>query len=738
MKRLWLMLAVFMATGVAQAAYYDFVGGYSSNDWNDPNNWVTLTSIFSPRSSGTPAVLAPTSADQVVVRDNVTATVNTGYQAVMGTTQNTPNGVGAAEYRDVSDPNLGMLWASPAKVVLVDGQLTQVLAKQSGLYIVGGVYGGTLEIKGGSFSPDQYLYIGSGGNYTYDGMRIDDPNSADPNDTLQDPNYVGITNVGYVYMSGGTFVPTYVNPDGTKTRVKVGYAGGEGTFIMTNGTVCTNERPMSPQFVIAEGTGAEHATAGATKGYMEMSGGSMRLSENIQVGYRGGKAKMVMTGGSINHNGDLQIAANSDHANPYWATADGQATGDVTVGGSATWHGVGKLNMGWMNARATLTVKDNALFQYTSPDSGLANNNAIGRSVVYNGGSVSGNGVGVINVQGGSFQFKPSQSNTTMGTIRLGWTWDNRTQTAKDPNLALAGVYSRGELNQTGGVVLFEAGGTVADSTQYIVLGSSYNNQANNHSTGIVSVTGGTFKTVGTTTAVYDPEDPNVIIGYARAPVHMILAQNKDTTGRVTIGRNAYFSVDGDFSMAPGSETGAVASLTVDFDSTKVGKLNLTGVATLAGTLTVNTAGYRPREDDTMVIITSTDPNATYFSGDFSAIATNITLGQQGASPFWSGSKVNGNYVLKFDGLTAGDANGDGSVDGGDLALMGGNWGGAGKTWGGGDFTGEGGVDGGDLSLIGGNWGYTATRPGPEAPLPEPATLALLALGGLAVIRRKR
>ncbi|MCJ7544424.1 MAG: hypothetical protein MUP47_07660 [Phycisphaerae bacterium] len=71
-----------------------------------------------------------------------------------------------------------------------------------------------------------------------------------------------------------------------------------------------------------------------------------------------------------------------------------------------------------------------------------------------------------------------------------------------------------------------------------------------------------------------------------------------------------------------------------------------------------------------------------------------------------------------------GDANNDLAVNGGDLALVGGNWFQTGKTWSEGDFNGDGAVDGGDLALMGGNWMF-GSPPSP-APLPEPGAAVLL------------
>jgi len=90
--------------------------------------------------------------------------------------------------------------------------------------------------------------------------------------------------------------------------------------------------------------------------------------------------------------------------------------------------------------------------------------------------------------------------------------------------------------------------------------------------------------------------------------------------------------------------------------------------------------------------------------------------------------------VITLAGM--GDANADGRVDDDDLSILLAHWTGAGGaegTWATGDFDGNGAISDVDLSFLLANWAGAA-----GTAVPEPATLGLSVLGGLALLRRRK
>jgi len=85
----------------------------------------------------------------------------------------------------------------------------------------------------------------------------------------------------------------------------------------------------------------------------------------------------------------------------------------------------------------------------------------------------------------------------------------------------------------------------------------------------------------------------------------------------------------------------------------------------------------------------------------------------------------------------AGDASGNDAVGFEDLSRLAASWSGTGKTWADGDYNGNGTVDFTDLSILSSNWNWQWAGAPPQE-VPEPASVSLLGLSAIALLRRRR
>ncbi len=161
-------------------------------------------------------------------------------------------------------------------------------------------------------------------------------------------------------------------------------------------------------------------------------------------------------------------------------------------------------------------------------------------------------------------------------------------------------------------------------------------------------------------------------------------------------------------------------------------RLNVAGQVSPGGTLDVTlTDGFLPEPGDAFTIIACGSR-----SGEFAAATGLDDLGG------YAGLDFELSYDPDAVELAAvahkGDANLDARVDVRDLTVFANNFGKAGVKWRQADFNRDGIVDVRDLTIFANNFGWSGTGGGAGGQVPEPACAALLAVGLLALVRRRR
>jgi len=117
-------------------------------------------------------------------------------------------------------------------------------------------------------------------------------------------------------------------------------------------------------------------------------------------------------------------------------------------------------------------------------------------------------------------------------------------------------------------------------------------------------------------------------------------------------------------------------------------------------------------------------------AGDFGMLCENLDVNKfSTASHFLD-------HTLEGGPQAPGDANGDGKVTIADFLALQNNFNQAGG-WAEGDFNDDGQVTIADFLILQNNWGYGTAGAGSVPTIPEPTTIGLLLLGGLAILRRR-
>ncbi len=500
---------------------------------------------------------------------------------------------------------------------------------------------------------------------------------------------VDVSSTGHLYV--GDFDPAALGYNPSEAAVVVSGAGPGGHLLLRNGALLNVDG-----VAVLSGTTGETGTAtlsgpgtllqvtedlfvgGYGHGVLAVSDGAAIDTERFHVGRFGGSG--TSSGEALFDGGTLDVATFC-RIGVY-----GDATLDVRGGSHITTSDVILADGTGVTAHATLDDSTWGSGLFTVGDDGAA-------TLQISGGSTVTTAYGYIG--------RGTSADGTVSVTGPGTTWTCST-----------GLYVGGYSTLDGGTgVLNIAGGGHVDVGDLLRLwdGATVHLLAGGRLTAasIDHTRGGTFTfTGGVLTAGFFLGDL-VCDGGTIAP--------GGSPGRTDI--------SGALQIASGTLAielaGTSPSAPCEFDQVTAG-----GTAVLGGTLALDLdSGFVPAYGDTFRILSAAGRLGIFAQVD-GALQTKVL----GLATVYDTTGVDVVAALP------GDANLDGIVDTADYFALSGAWYDPGKTWVDGDFTGDGTVTTADYFLLAGNWYRSVPT---TAPAPEPATLALVALGALAILNRR-
>jgi len=483
---------------------------------------------------------------------------------------------------------------------------------------------------------------------------------------------------------------------------QLGESGGSNNVATVDGS--GSSLTSSEDVLIASGTGASNNTMTVSGGgYLSSTTRGGRTERSLSVGEGSGanNNSLTVTGSSsswVSNGYQVLISAAgvggtaptstgyNNSINIYGGATATINTG-VTVGGTDTTTN-SAFNLGNGTGISTATIgstRDGAVNLFAAPARMNFNNGRLIAGVA--GALVSG--LGRVDIKG------PAYFSTTYAGSSIDSIIEDSTSSAGTVTKEGVGTLSLTNANTYGG-------GTIVSGGKLLI------NNTTDSGTGAGSVavkTGGTLGGTGSIGGAVTVED-----GGTLAPGAGV--------GILNVGTSVTMAVNSTYNWEFGGAT------TAD-------KVVITGSLTLDSGLKVklmNTGGGTP-------LLGSTYDLFTYgsFSGSFEGSSLDVT-----SVPTWPPAQIaqdTGRIYVRFS--KPGDANNDGVVDAADYITVKRNFGmTSGAKWSDGNFTSGGTVDWYDLQILMANF---STRSIVEAPAaPEPATLGLLAIGALALLRRRK